>query len=510
MINNKAQKNDSYLYIQLIDGKVETKGEHDCKLGHRIKNKNKNIADDGVFVDWLWNGNKLTITNDRYGMFPLYYAYFNESLYISPSITQILKADISRELDYPALSIHFRLGYMIGNDTPFKHIRRMPANCTITWSDGTLDIKENIISDCFLNNQHLSYNDAIDGYIHHFQNAIGKRLPDDEHFEIPLSGGRDSRNILFELLKQGYKPNRCVTLKYRPPTTNEDVRIADLLTNEFSIDHKIIDKPNSWFDAVFDDIYYTNLCGGGHSWALPLKSYFQSQSVSTIYDGLAGGIISSGQTLNNKKDYLFKEQKLDELATLILEESQFEKFNQKAFQPEFYKKISLDVAKARLTEELQKHTASGNPALSFIFWNRTRRAVSSIPFSIFSDVSKVHCPYIDHDFFDYCTSLDSSIILSHPFHDDIMARAYPQWSHIPFEDKSVKANMDKKGQYYYRESIKNFGRYLLSRKLAPSQILKNRYIYTKVVSDLILPNSKQAWYLRRALYAYELEQISKT
>ena len=105
-----------------------------------------------------------------------------------------------------------------------------------------------------------------------FTEAIARRVSDDDEFVVPISGGRDSRHILLELARQQRKPRLCVTVKYRPPTTGEDVRVARILTRRLGIDHLEIERPPSFFRAALADIHLTNYCGGSHIWTLPIAA----------------------------------------------------------------------------------------------------------------------------------------------------------------------------------------------------------------------------------------------
>jgi len=496
-----------YLHLKHIRDGVIVNGDSIYSIGKKIIRGETSGPADGIFLDWIWDGKTLEVMNDRYGMYPLCYASYGNEIVISTSLTKILDSSISKELNYSALSIYFRIGYMVGNDTPFKNIHLLPPNTNLSWSEGNLKVNSKEVHGCFENNTVISYENAIDGYIHYFKNAITRRLARSSDIVLPISGGRDSRNILFELVRQDCIPSACVTIKYRPPATNEDERIASLLCQRFGINHKVLEKPDSWFDVVLKDLYLTNFCGGGHSWALPLAEYLTSMSVSTIYDGIAGDILSSGHTLDDTKDKLFKKNNLEELALILLNEADYENFNKRALTKEFYNKISMENAVERLVRELKKHVVKGNPALSYIFWNRTRRAVATLPFSILSGIKTVHCPYLDHEFLDFCTALDTSIILSGNFHDDVIKKAYPEYADIPYENKNLRADYDKDARKYYSDSVRDFSKYLLKKYLKNSKIIKTKYIYSKVIGNLLRNCNEQPWYLRRALYVYELENI---
>src|SRR5437867_3914137 len=102
-----------------------------------------------------------------------------------------LTCQCSRELDEDALAVFMRLGYFLGSDTPLRAIRAvMPPIERVHCSE-------------------LQRGALIDEYIERFRAAIQRTLPC-EHPAVLLSGGRDSRHILLELVRSGVKAD-CIT-----------------------------------------------------------------------------------------------------------------------------------------------------------------------------------------------------------------------------------------------------------------------------------------------------------
>lgn len=286
------------------DGRLEVSGNLSCSLGRRVVVEGKS-DDEGVFLDWAWNGGKLVVQNDRFGLYPLFYCAKHESICVSPSLARVAKTNSERKLDYGALSVFFRMGHFIGEDTPFEDIRFMPPNSILIWEAGRLEIKSKGAALAVGLAAALNFDEAVDQYRELFSRSISRRLPDNERFTVPVSGGRDSRHILLELARQGLRPKSCATVKYRPPATNEDVRIARLLAERLGIEHVELEKPSSFFQAELNDVQLTNYCGGGHGWVQPVASNFAGR-FNTIYDGLAGSVLSGGFMLAEEKVSLFR------------------------------------------------------------------------------------------------------------------------------------------------------------------------------------------------------------
>ena len=55
-----------------------------------------------------------------------------------------------------------------------------------------------------------------------------------------------------------------------------------------------------------------------------------------------------------------------------------------------------------------------------------------IPYGILRNVSTVYTPYLDHEVFDLLSSLPPVIFEDHAFHDDAIARAYPEFADLPY------------------------------------------------------------------------------
>lgn len=504
-IANVSHAPKPFFRATLKSGFAHSEGTPSCLLGRRVP-LGAGLNDDGVFLEWVWDGQRLIVKNDRYGLYPLFYCAKADSISISPALENVVRSNSSRQLDFPALAIFFRMGHFTGSDTPFEDVRFMPPNSTLTWENGRLDIQQHREGAFPSTTLSPTFDDAVEVYGELFSLAISRRLPDDEHFMVPLSGGRDSRHILLELAKQGARPAACATLRFRPPSTDEDMRVARLLAERLQIPHIEIDKPASFFDAELKEIHMTNYCGGGHGWILPLASRLVGE-FSTVYDGLAGEVLSAGFMLDSRKTELFRQEAWPELARLILGESAVEPVLRSVFTDDFCSRIHFNDAVGRLVPELRRHAGLPNPLLSFIFANRTRRCVASIPFAILHQIPVVHVPYLDHAIFDFLSALDPSMMEGGRLHDETIRRAYPEHADIPYEDKSVKATMSAKDRDYYRAARRAFFFYLHQAPASSTILVRKKHLYARLGTDLMIGKGGAPWYMRPALQSIELERL---
>ncbi|MCG5495337.1 asparagine synthase-related protein [Ectothiorhodospira variabilis] len=502
-----ASRTRPFFAARKTNAGVKIDGLPTCNLGHVIAGGGRPVPD-GLFVNWHWDGDRLIVTNDRYGIYPLFYSHYGSEIRISPSIYHILDGDFPKTLNFPGLAVFLRLDFFIGEDTPFEHIHVLPPGSRLTWTQGELTLERG--SREVPAGVPLSFDDSVDRYIELFAQSI-RRRPPLEAFHLPLSGGRDSRHILFELIKQGHRPDRVVTVQPHPPVDDEDRRIAALLAQELALDHDEVSYSPSYLAATLKDIELTEMCASAHTWLMPLAGYLEARASRYIYDGLAGSVLSGGFQVTDEKHSLLSNGKTSSLARMLLGGTDKERTLQAQLRSSFIKCIPKEIAVERLSHELDSHTKQRNPLVSYIFWNRTRRLVSLIPVSMLSHVQTVFCPYLDHDLFDFLINLNPNDTLGNRLHDEAIKRAYPQYAHIPYESKTNRpADPKEHRRYYNRSARETLGHLVRHPALATSGMIKTERLAATLVRDSLSRRPPKAWYLHTLLHLFELERLAKT
>src|ERR1041385_6956081 len=121
-----------YFFVRRTGDEHVMEGQATCSLGHQIPRKELGISD-GVFAAWTWDGKRLRVRNDRYGLFPLYYFSNAVSFGISPSIPRLVSLGAPTDLDHAALATFLQFDSFLGEDTPFRAIRALPPNAELFW-----------------------------------------------------------------------------------------------------------------------------------------------------------------------------------------------------------------------------------------------------------------------------------------------------------------------------------------------------------------------------------------
>jgi asparagine synthetase B (glutamine-hydrolysing) len=474
-----------FIHVRLVAGRPQVDGLPQYRVGRRDAHGMR-----AGFAAWRWDGAVLTVENCRYGIRPLYYYVGRDEICLSTSIEVLRARGAPTELDVEALSLFLRLSWFPAEDTPFKAIRIVPPAARFRWNGQlTLDGGLRLVPA-----NGLSRVAAQDELIARFRRAVERDYVDGGL--LPLSGGRDSRNILFELCRIG-RPRLCVTVKDAPPwpNPNDNTLLARQLTAMFGIEHAVLDYIPDFVAAERAKNALTNLCSLEHSWYMPVHDRL-AREPDRVFDGLAGDYLSAGGGLDPKTLEMLEAGRIDDLATHLLTRRQ-------APGVEFMhdeKQFPFEAAQARLKREFERHLGAVNPIGSYFFWNRVRRGIGSSSFGIMA-ARDVCVPFLDHDVFDLLTGLPSSMYADRKFHTETINRAFPQYAHIPFEGKKKTPPSNPRG-YLLRNRLKLLGHALRRGR----GVLDLPHIAPRMLAHALYGAGHSAWYDSASIYMIQLAE----
>jgi asparagine synthase (glutamine-hydrolysing) len=456
--------------VAMPDG-VRATGAASLRVGQKVDRPEDRR--DAVFAEWRWDGERLELQNDRYGFYPLFYSDTGNVFRLSTSIPRLISAGAPRELDEAAFSVFLRLGFLVGEDTPFRAIRALPPGARLVWRPGRLELKHELPRRPRLT---LGRDEAVERYVGLFRSAMRRRMPKAGRVVVPLSGGQDSRHILLELMEGGCAP-RCVTARYYPPRGTPDAEVAVQITKALGLEHRILDQPTSQLETTMRHHVATNFCTLTPSSFLLSVGDFLRAEADVVYDGIGGDVMSAGLFLNPARVRRFGEGRLEELADDLLATfnggAGFDRMLTQALRPRSGKRFSRGLAVKRLARELERHTEMANPLSSFCFFNRTRRDMALLPFRAYAGVPTVHCPYLDGSLYDFLSSLPAELLLDHSFHADTIARAFPRFAGLPYAGWESASGRQPRRQYrrFTRELMRYCGPGGHAALLRPSWVL---------------------------------------
>jgi asparagine synthase (glutamine-hydrolysing) len=482
-----------YISIRKTADGPKVSGQPFCRLGHQIATTS--AIPDGIYARWEWLGDGLTVETDRYGFYPLFYSSSDSAIHVSPSVSQLLHLGVSADLDDAALAVFLRFGSFLGNDTAFRDIHALPPGGHLTWTSDSQTLSGTRPE---FKSHPISKKEAIDSYIDLFRQSIERRLPSDASFTVPLTGGRDSRHILFELCRAGHKPPFCITSTRYPPARNEDARVAHSLAAELGIPHVVVSPAASRFVDDYECVERTNYSTVGFGLYRALTEYIVD-NVTLSFDGIAGDMLSAGLMLTQRRVDLVESGTLNDLFEDIC--GQTEDGLNLILSDRARRRFSRDLAESRFQQEFKAHLHSGNPLTSFLFYNRTRRFMSALPYALLRDV-RVYAPYLDHSLVDFFMSLPVQLVLNKTLHDDVIAAAFPEYRSIPFEDKFQQKDVKTIG-HYHRGLRDVIGRVLTDRQVG---FLNMKYLWPRWCAYMTMPHlsPNMEWYFDLLPYLLRL------
>lgn len=421
----------SVLVVIRRDGGFHVDGPSAFESGHALHG-------DGVFARWTWSAPTLTATVDRFGVQPLFYAADRNAIRISPSVDALLREGAPRDLDDSALAVFLRVGFFVGDDTPFRHIRALPPGGTLEWNDGRLDVRSSWPRSA---PSDATREEAIDRFAAMFADSIERRLNTTAGpVVVPLSGGHDSRHILLALCAAGCRPACCVTVEPYPPSQADDIGLAREMAARVGVAHAVVPRRPDRVTAESEKNSLTSFCADEHVQFLPLRTYFQ-RAPATLFDGLGGDVLSQSQRLDPSLHRLFLDQRVQEIAEVVAGDPRgVEPAVAALVTADARRRFSRERAIARLSEEARKYAADPNPIASFFTATRMRREIALAPCAMFDVAPRVWLPFLDVPLASFLLSLPFELVKDRRLHTDLLARHYPQLSDVPLDRKRQGAD----------------------------------------------------------------------
>ena len=207
-------------YVLTYNGEIYNFRELRCELeevGHRFRSTSDTEVVLKAYVQWgkacvhrfngmfafvIWDKLKRTlfIARDRYGIKPLYYAFFGSTFLFGSEQKAILAHPAARrKIDLEALLEYFTFQNIFTDRTLLRDIRIFPAGCTalVRTGDlsGTLGLERYWDYDFCEPEKPLSAKEYIEELDRLFRQAVKRQLVSDVEVGVFLSGGIDSSSI---------------------------------------------------------------------------------------------------------------------------------------------------------------------------------------------------------------------------------------------------------------------------------------------------------------------------
>lgn len=391
----------------------------------------------GSFLLAIWDSEtkKLVIANDRYGLFPLYYANSEGLLLFASEVKSILRLkSFPRVLDERSMADFFSFGYILGNRTLLKDVKLLPPACICIADSRKNDITmKKYWNPSFVEDKRTHLENVAKTLGMLLKNSVNKRIPKKKRLGLALSGGIDSRTILAEI-----EPNRlnqvfAFTLGMKEGSS--DLHTAKMMCDRLQISHHFyrLTAENLRDFArkavsLTDGMWPFQLSYGSYAVYPELKKHFD-----TVFVGTAGELFHGRNNLLG--DDILNAADDDELAEILYrkENSLIPYDEQERFFSPNYEHI-VEYSFHDLREEITKagDISMVNKADYFYLWNRFRRSMNlgHIHLRSYFDCKT---PFLDYDLIDYIQTVPQSIRLSKVVQRQVFSTSYcPELGNIPY------------------------------------------------------------------------------
>lgn len=156
---------------------------------------------DGAFAAAWWNGNRLTLVRDPFGVRSVYYATLpSGTLVFASELKQLLAVPgIEAKVHYPALHKYLTFSFVPGVDAPIAGIKRVPPGHILTYQQGEVRAQSYFELREEINPRLEEQARAVRFVRKRCQQAVANRLTGDEKVGLYLSGGLDSSAVAYWL-----------------------------------------------------------------------------------------------------------------------------------------------------------------------------------------------------------------------------------------------------------------------------------------------------------------------
>lgn len=251
------------------------------KKGHRFKTRSdtetiihahEEWGDDavkrlrGMFAYAIWDERrkKLVLVRDRVGKKPLYYLQDGKRLAFASELKALLKlANVDRSIDFHALDAYLSYGYVPSPFSIFQGIRKLPPAHMAVFAEGRLNIKQYWHLDMTPSADIPSEEEAAEGLLEIFDEAVRIRLMSEVPLGAFLSGGVDSSAVVAAMAgMMNGNPVKTASIGFYEKKFGEQ-EYARIVAEQYLTDHtefvvepdalSILDKLVWHFDEPFAD-----------------------------------------------------------------------------------------------------------------------------------------------------------------------------------------------------------------------------------------------------------------
>ena len=212
----------------------------------------------GMFAFAIWDTTekKLILCRDRMGVKPLYYAFYQNTLYFGSEQKALFAAGVPLKISENGLEEYFFNRFVAGENTLFGNVKKvLPGHYMIIDENGKSEstrwwnLKEQIQNHSPIINPKQWFEET-------FFESVKLRMVSDVPVGVLLSGGLDSCSILSALYHQDFKNIETFNISFSEAEHNEH-HLAKKITEEYQykFNHTKLENENLYQNLIETSYY---------------------------------------------------------------------------------------------------------------------------------------------------------------------------------------------------------------------------------------------------------------
>ncbi len=214
----------------------------------------------GMFAFVIWDKlrNKLFAARDRLGIKPFYYRLQDGAFIFGSEIKALLAyPGVRAEFNPGVLAEYLAFGYVVGEETLFSGIRKLPAGHTLELSeDGTVNIRRYWDLSVAEDPEPRPRSYYVQRYRELLEDAVSSHLMSDVPLGVFLSGGLDSSAVAALTAKSRREPIQTFSVGYSEQAYSE-LPYARIVSDRIrSQHHEVQVTRQQFFESLPDVIWH--------------------------------------------------------------------------------------------------------------------------------------------------------------------------------------------------------------------------------------------------------------
>ncbi|MCI0463333.1 MAG: asparagine synthase-related protein [Gemmataceae bacterium] len=393
----------------------------------------------GTFAAALWDARnrQLILTNDRFGMKPLYYSELAGKLLFASELKALLvEPGVSRRHHLRGLAQFFVYGQFLGQDTLLEAVRLLPAAGWLTWDarDGRLAVDRYWRHEPAPRSGAVSEADLLDQIDDAFARAVDRRVQGTERLGISLSGGLDARTIL-ALVPPG-RPLTSLTMGVQGSLDHrsaaEMARLAGRPHHRYVLDTAFLERFEEHLRRM---VYLTDGQYLSQCIVMPTLPIYRELGIEVLLRGHAG------ELMHMDKAYAFS---LDAAALGLRDEAALERWlahrlrahmlddtAEPLFAPAHHAQVE-GLARESLRDALRESAGIERPAqrVWHLFVSERLRRETALSMVKFGSMVETRLPYLDNDLVDLLLTAPPELKLGERIQAHILRRRMPAFLNV--------------------------------------------------------------------------------